>query len=88
MTFEETMHTIESHLEALQEQHNNEIIKLRHQLLEMQELARDYRKRCQELQNGYDRLLVENNQLKEQNAYLMRFKKANTTMHKGEYNNA
>ncbi len=50
MTFEQTMHTIESHLEALQEQHNNEIIKLRHQLLEMQEKARDYCKRCQELQ--------------------------------------
>ena len=45
MTFEQTMHTIESHLEALQEQHNNEIIKLRHQLLEMKEKARDYCKR-------------------------------------------
>ena len=58
MTFEQTMHTLESHLEALQEQHNNEVMKLRHQLLEMQEKARDYSKRCQELQE-------ENNHLKE-----------------------
>ena len=70
MTNEQTMHTIESHLEALQEQHNNEIIKLRHQLLEMQEKARDYCKRCQELQNGNDRLLARNNQLLIENAEL------------------
>ena len=53
---EQTMHTIESHLEALQAE--------------------------------YDRLLEENIQLKTKNAKLMQFKKANTPMYKGEYNDA
>jgi predicted nuclease with TOPRIM domain len=74
MTFEETMHTIEAHLEALQAE--------RDRLLETSVLCSTAYDALKERNN---QLLEENNQLKEENAYLLKFKKANTPMYKGDY---
>ena len=88
MTFEQTMHTIESHLEALQAEYDNLYKKYEESVQANKDLGHwlSVNKPYEDMKVRYARLLEENNQLKEQNANLLKFKKANTPMYKGEYN--
>jgi hypothetical protein len=79
MTFEQTMHTIYGIFNKRVGNFGN---------YEVNRFYREIETPLKALQAEYDRLLEESNQLKEKNAYLLKFKKANTPMYKGEYNNA
>jgi hypothetical protein len=56
MTFEQTMHTIESHLEALQDDYNQKVCSLHSEKNELLVENRQLRERNAYLLEAYDRL--------------------------------